>query len=177
MPIVPITKTMTPILVFRETADKLDCEELYLGMVRRVGTQDVDIEVLPGVTNLDGSWTTYASLRVPRSPVKLGSLFSDRYTECKVIVRYTHGASGLDPNEKLTRQEFIMQTLDIWERLYTGTQYHHKKQSDTETQITTAMEVLKSTYSFQELMPPGLNMETFKAMFATDQENGDGTLA
>jgi hypothetical protein len=109
--------------------------------------------------------------------VKLGSLFSDRYTECKVIVRYTHGASGLDPDEKLTRQEFIMQTLDIWERLYTGTQYHHKKQSDTETQITTAMEVLKSTYSFQELMPPGLNMETFKAMFATDQENSDGTLA
>lgn len=179
MPIVPITKTLPSISCDRNTASRIDCEDLHLGLIRRVGTTDVEIEVLPGVTNEDGSWTTYASMRVPKLPVKLTSLFSDRYMECKIVVRYTHGLSGLDPNEKLTRQEFVMQTLDIWERLYAGTQYqyHSNKKTDSENQIAAAMEILKSTYSFQELMPEGLSMDSFKALFDVDKENGDGTVA
>jgi hypothetical protein len=177
MPIVPIVKTMPPMSLDRIGALRVNCEHLYIALIKQVGTQDVDIEVQPGITR-NGEWIPYGSIRVPREPIILANLFSDRYLECKVLVRYTYGLSGLDPNEKLTRLEFVMQTLDIWDRLYTGAQRQSfKAQSETETQMTAAMEILKSTYSFQELMQPGLDMDTFKAMFEADKENSDGTIA
>jgi hypothetical protein len=179
MPIIPVTKTMPAFTCDRSEAMRIDCEELHIGTRRRVGTEDVEIEVQPGTTKPGGEWVTFASIRVPRRPIKLGTLFSDRYPECKVIVRYTHGTSGLDPNETLTRFQFLMETLDIWERLFESARRNSftGKKTDTETQITAAMEVLKSTYSFQELMPPGLDREKFEALFAADKNNSDGTVA
>lgn len=177
MPIVPIVKTMPPMSLDRIGALRVNCEALYLTLIKQVGTEDVEIEVQPGITR-DGNWIPYGSIRVPREPIILANLFSDRYLECKVLVRYTYGLSGMDPNERLTRLEFVWQTLTIWDRLYESTRVNsYRADNETMTHILAAMEVLKSTYSFQELMQPGLDMETFRAMFAAEKENSDGTIA
>jgi hypothetical protein len=100
--------------------------------------------------------------------LKLGFLFSDTYTECKIFTKFMTGANGFDSQERLTRLEFVMQTLDIYERMMTEFEAVGKGDSEVAKELVISLEIFKSTYGFHELLPAGLTMNRFKNYFSPD---------
>jgi hypothetical protein len=146
----------------RETALTVDCDTLYYNAIRKAGTLDVTITIQPG-REIEGEWVGGKVLVVPQdSNVSLGSLISDAYSHCKVTVSYAP-VLALSGDDKVSRDTFLIQTLDIWERWANRLVSVHVEGKRRD--IENAIELLKKTYSFEELLPANASVSYFKAYF------------
>ena len=157
----PIEKTHVMSLD-RASAQNLICANLYETFFRELGTTNINIIAEAGRTESSGKWVPFSRNLVPHLLVPLTSIFSPTYDEFKVSVKYSYVGKGLDPRETLTRMDFVMQTIQIWERLI--------KSSHSDVPIA-AIELLKATYTLEEMLP---DMDSFKALFAESKEDASG---
>lgn len=159
MAIVPITKTQV-VEFDRESALHIDVENLYVSFEKRTGTPDIRLTVQGGQW-VKEQWLGGDTKNVTRRPgLTLGSFIGAEYEELRVTARWTLG--GLDPKQTMTRGEFVMELLDMWDQLYAGMKrLNGSRPSADESALVAAMEVLKSTYNFGELGTPIETINTY----------------
>lgn len=164
MPNITRTKTLDPVLFDRVSAESVRCNVLRRLAMDQTGSSSIDMFVQPGHIDDDGNWVGTFNISVPDYAITLASLIPEKYELCQVKVSYQIMSPGLDPNERMTRMAFVMETLDIWERLRADMfRKTIKSAEEIETHLDAAMELLKKTYAFQELVP--INLNHFKALF------------
>lgn len=167
MSLFPIEKQLQPVILDKATALTINTGKLYELTMNRLGTPHVRITIQMGRTASDKLFLVVGPVIVlPREPKPLTDYFTGSiYSECQLVVQYAYDSGGFDPEEKLTRRDFIMQTLDIWERMLYRLDYSFLKNEE----VIVAMEVLKGTYSLAELLPADCSMEQFKKYFEKEE--------
>jgi hypothetical protein len=175
VPIVPIERALEPIIITRTYAADIICEDLYNAFIERVGTPDVTIKIQAGYTTVDRKWHGHSIYIVPVDRRRLSDLLPESILECQVRCSYTYGKYGFNPNEKLMRVTFVMQTLDIWERMLDnlgdGTTKSNEK---TRQLLTDSIAMMTGTYSLSEMLPGKFTLEEFHKYFNPSPQLTDG---
>lgn len=164
MPVAPIERAFEPMVISRQMAAEVNAATLYAHTRDRVNSSDVSITIQGGSVSPEGKWQPGSTIRVFENNSTLADLLPSHYQFCSVLVSYILGRRGFDPDENLPRQEFLMQTLDIWERMLTSLSFSVKSEKSKDA-IIAAMELLKGTYTAEELLPSHFGLKKFMDYF------------
>lgn len=176
MPSLQVSRRAPTMIITRGVAEHTECEALYVSTSQRLGTYHVTITLQPG-TIIGGTFvpSITKAVNLPRTAQKISSFIPLDYNAASLMIEVWYGVGGFDPNERLTRREFVVQTLDIWERMLSQLSDHREEDKQASKEVINAMEALKSTYTISELLdalptPQGdatVTFEQFKAYFDT----------
>lgn len=158
----------SPSFIDRHNADAITCETMHKFLMKRTDGRNIKVLIQGG--SMDGKkfHPSGSPIAMPSNSQMLSELFKG--DTCKIYVQTDITLTGLDSTEMMTRRGFVMQTLDIWERLLARATAPHLAQHRED--LVTAMEALKSTYSLEELVPEdGFTMTQFRAYFQTGGVN------
>lgn len=178
MPSAPIKRCTPQQILNRHEAGQVNCEALYTYRGKGLGTHDITIYLQAGTTTQEGVFVAgRPPVEVPRASRMLSDLLPLIYTHASIVVEYYFGRTGFSSEEKLTRTEFVIQTLDVWERFLANSNTVTDAGKKAHDNLIQAMECLKATYTIQELLPIGISLDGFKKYFDPGQENSDGTIS
>jgi hypothetical protein len=165
-------RSLPPVVIDRQSAREITCQSLHNHIAKRANGTDISISIQPLSNYDDGSGALGQLIPVPPDTRLLSTLFSDVYDGCRVLAKYTPvSLQGLDPAVAMTRLDFVMETLNIWERKAGRLVHPHSQLKRDEYLLV--MEILKKTYSLEELMPPGLDMAEFNNYFKEENLNAN----
>lgn len=155
MPNIPISHTEAARIITRDVAAKINCESLYLNVAQRTGTYNITITVQPTRTidTPDGQRVISSTgMVLPRSPLPLSNFIPEGWDDIRLIVEYVMNVDGFNPEERMTLREFVIRTLDVWDRMYEQTGSYREEDKEAGAKLITAMEALKGTYSISEML-------------------------
>jgi hypothetical protein len=135
--------------ITREDIEKINCAAFYAKAEERLHTSDITICIAGRALDLNMAVKGKVIL-VPNVDRPLSDFCETEWDDFCICIQYTQ--DGYLPTDTLTRAEFIMQTLDIWEHMYERTRTVNPKMAE---EIQIASSYLRGTYKVEELMNIG----------------------
>jgi len=139
--------TIAPGVLSRTAAKEVNCAALHRNARELQIGKRVNITVRPCWHN----GTLYPDQnhvrRVPDDDVTLESVCTDVFSFFLVQIDYTNGP--LDPNQLMTRGEFYIELLDIWETMRTRISPHLKELGE---ELDKVIEYTQNAYCAHELV-------------------------
>ena len=156
------SRIQQPFLVSKQEADQIDGLALIKNAQEKTDSRDVMIVVQPGIYSDSKFIPMGASRRVPTIAEPLSNLFgSCVFATVQVIAHY----NSLEPQQLMTREEFLMTTLDLLER---QAQRIKDLNKNLHAEILTTCSILSSVYGLDELR----NMEYLNQEMSSALELG-----
>jgi len=131
----------------RGAAEKINCLQLHRQTKDRLMTSAITIKVAASESTPDGMALRGAIISVPCVDRPLSNYCEEPWDDFCVYITYTY--DGYSPYDLLTRGEFIVQTLDIWESMYARLE---KLNPTVAAEIQVASAYLRSCYLLPELI-------------------------
>ena len=143
----PVTKTLLPSVISKAEAAETNCQKLYELFKEQLGTDKIAISVKGASVHSFGYSTHTNLVHLPRTNTFIAQHCPTGYEHFEVKVAYT--VPHLDPNQTMTRAEFVIELLDLWEAMQKT--LPGEKRESTGRIFTDASELLRSTYQVEDL--------------------------
>jgi hypothetical protein len=141
---IPYTRTPQPEIISKEVLAELNCARFFETAKKQHAADNLTVMLTPGYladTKFVPSMAPRVVTDADRPMSDFGARGPTHYT-----IQLTYTVNGLDPYQKLYRSEFLMQTLEIIDRLYDSA-VSKSILEDLETTRGT----LSKLYTFEEL--------------------------
>lgn len=142
----PVSKTLVPSVIDRKFAETVDCLTLYEMFREKLTGSKITLTLRGCVDEGEKFKATGIVIQIPSLPVKLSTICPTDFDYFAVQADYTQ--DYLLPNQQMTRAEFLIELLDIWQAMRNRVSPHLKELG---AELDLVMDYTRNIYSVREL--------------------------